>query len=61
MVRDSIIHDLKIVPCYYKEITTYRKTFEIWKKDRAFQVGESPFFIQDQHYNFLLNYFFDKK
>ncbi|TFJ75461.1 hypothetical protein CKN94_07410 [Carnobacterium maltaromaticum] len=35
-----IIHELKIAPCYYEEVITYRKMFEIRKNDRDFQVGD---------------------
>lgn len=40
MVRNWIIHKLKIAPCYYEEVIAYRKTFEIRKNDRYFKVGD---------------------
>lgn len=40
MVRVVTIHELKIAPCYYGEVIAYRKTFEIRKNDRDFQVGD---------------------
>ena len=36
-------HELKILPQYYKEIISQRKTFEIRKDDRNFQVGDRLF------------------
>lgn len=35
-----IIHELKILPCYYREVIAFRKTFEIRKNDRNFQKGD---------------------
>ncbi|WP_157456406.1 DUF3850 domain-containing protein [Carnobacterium maltaromaticum] len=40
MVKVVTIHELKIAPCYYEEVIAYRKTFEIRKNDRNFQVGD---------------------
>lgn len=40
MVRVVTIHELKIAPCYYEEDIACRKTFEIRKNDRDFQVGD---------------------
>ncbi|MDZ5757545.1 ASCH/PUA domain-containing protein [Carnobacterium maltaromaticum] len=40
MVKVVTIHELKIAPCYYEEVIAYRKTFEIRKNDRDFQVGD---------------------
>ncbi|EAE3145193.1 TPA: DUF3850 domain-containing protein [Listeria monocytogenes] len=36
----SEVHELKILPEYYEDIVAGRKTFEIRKNDRDFQVGD---------------------
>lgn len=36
-----MIHDLKIMPQYYRAVLERRKTFEVRKNDRNFQVGDS--------------------
>lgn len=33
-------HELKILPEYYEEVALYRKTFEIRRNDRDYQVGD---------------------
>lgn len=33
-------HDLKIRPMYYRDVVSERKTFEIRKNDRGFNVGD---------------------
>lgn len=35
-----MIHQLKVLPDYYQAIVDRRKTFEIRKNDRDFQVGD---------------------
>lgn len=34
-------HELKILPQYYTEVVSQRKTFEIRKDDRDYKVGDS--------------------
>lgn len=36
-----MIHELKILPQYYRAVLERRKTFEVRKNDRNFQVGDS--------------------
>ena len=36
-----MIHELKIMPQYYRAVLERRKTFEVRKKDRPFAVGDS--------------------
>lgn len=40
MVKFVTIYELKIGAYYYKEVITYKKTFEIRKNDRNLQVGD---------------------
>lgn len=35
-----MIHELKIMPLYYRAVLERRKTFEVRKKDRPFSVGD---------------------
>lgn len=35
-----MIHELKILPQYYRAVLERRKTFEVRKKDRPFAVGD---------------------
>ena len=35
-----MIHELKILPHFFKDVTTGRKTFEIRKNDRPFHEGD---------------------
>lgn len=35
-----MIHDLKILPEYYRAVIERRKTFEVRKNDRNFKVGD---------------------
>lgn len=35
-----MLHELKILPEYFKEVISGRKTFELRKNDRNFQVGD---------------------
>lgn len=35
------IHDLKILPCYFREVNENRKGFELRKDDRDYKVGDS--------------------
>ncbi|MEG0259568.1 MAG: DUF3850 domain-containing protein [Lysinibacillus sp.] len=37
-------HDLKILPEYLEAVVSGKKTFEIRKNDRDFQVGDRIFF-----------------
>lgn len=46
MVKVVIIHELKITTCYYEEVITYRKTFEIRKNDRDFQIGDRALLME---------------
>lgn len=39
--RKPIEHELKILPQYYDEVKSQRKTFEIRKDDRDYQVGDT--------------------
>lgn len=39
-VDSSVGHSLKVLPEYYKEIVNGKKTFEIRKNDRKYQVGD---------------------
>lgn len=34
------IHNLKIKPCYFKDVVSGRKTFEVRFNDRNFKVGD---------------------
>lgn len=36
----AMIHDLKILPQYFRAVLERRKTFEVRKKDRLFTVGD---------------------
>ena len=36
----TIKHELKILPKYFEEVSSGRKTFEIRKNDRDFKVGD---------------------
>lgn len=38
-----MIHELKIMPQYYRAVLERRKTFEVRKNDRNFQVGDSVY------------------
>lgn len=35
-----MIHELKISPCYFADVISGNKTFELRKNDRFFQVGD---------------------
>ena len=35
-----MVHELKILPHYFVEVKTNKKTFEVRKNDRNFQVGD---------------------
>lgn len=35
-----MIHELKILPCYYNEVLKGNKAFEYRKDDRGFKVGD---------------------
>ena len=35
-----MIHELKILPCFFKAVISGEKTFEIRKADRPFKVGD---------------------
>lgn len=39
-IREPIEHELKILPQFYNDISSHRKTFEIRKDDRDYQVGD---------------------
>lgn len=36
-----MIHNLKILPTYFTDVAAGKKTFEIRKNDRNFQIGDS--------------------
>lgn len=36
-----MIHNLKILPTYFEDVTIGKKIFEIRKNDRDFQIGDS--------------------
>lgn len=36
-----MIHDLKILPEYYRAVLERRKTFEVRRNDRPFAIGDS--------------------
>jgi ASC-1-like (ASCH) protein len=36
-----VIHELKILPQYFKEVKEGNKTFELRKNDRGFEVGDT--------------------
>ena len=40
MNREPIEHELKILPQFYNGVASHRKTFEIRKDDRDYQVGD---------------------
>ena len=46
-----MIHQLKIAPCYFKEVATGIKTFELRKNDRNFKAGDK---LVLQEYNGIL-------
>jgi len=48
-----VIHNLKIKQCYLSHIAEGKKTFEIRKNDRDFQVGDIIKFLplEDESYN----------
>lgn len=35
-----MVHELKILPCYFNEVKNGNKTFELRKLDRDFKVGD---------------------
>lgn len=39
-------HDLKIWPKYFKQIADKKKTFELRKNDRMFEVGDKVFLFE---------------
>lgn len=40
-MNDMVKHKLKILPEYFKEVCTGKKSFEIRKNDRGFHVGDT--------------------
>jgi len=43
------VHDLKIYPEYWEDIATGKKTFEVRKNDRDYQVGDLLLFRKFDH------------
>lgn len=41
MRREPIAHELKILPQYFNDVVCQKKTFEIRKDDRDYQVGDT--------------------
>jgi len=39
-MREPVEHELKVLPQFYSKIRCHRKTFEIRKDDRDYQVGD---------------------
>jgi hypothetical protein len=35
-----VIHELKQLPCYFEDVISGKKTFEIRKADRPYQIGD---------------------
>lgn len=46
--RKPIEHELKILPQFYNAVTSHRKTFEIRKDDRDYQVGDGEVIITNK-------------
>lgn len=40
MDRKPIVHELKILPEFFKEVKRYRKQFELLKDDKDYRVGD---------------------
>jgi hypothetical protein len=58
-----MIHELKINQCYLIHICEKRKSFEIRKNDRDFQVGDTIKFLplEDENYSAYKNGFHSQK
>lgn len=40
-LKESMTHELKILPQWFKDVCSQKKTFEIRKNDRDFKIGDT--------------------
>ena len=51
-----MIHELKILPQYFKEVSNGNKTFELRKNDRNYKIGDTLLLLEFNNGHYTGNY-----